>query len=296
MTKKSIKVGVASLGVAAIIATTSMTGAVSAAKQPVNSNSYKEWKFEIGQLIMDQFQIICNAEQINIGNIKVIFKPIFEVIKPITKPQVTPQPTPEVTPQPTPEVTPQPTPEVTPQPTPEVTPQPAPEVTPQPTPEVTPQPTPEVTPQPTPEVTPQPTPEVTPQPTPEAPEENSEFTQVQLDVLNIVNEERAKQGLKASELDAEVSVVATEKARDMAVNNYFSHTSPTYGSPFDMLKLYGVAFSYAGENIAYGQTSAEQVMNDWMNSTGHRANILSGNFTKIGIGFYEGKWVQMFVG
>ncbi len=82
----------------------------------------------------------------------------------------------------------------------------------------------------------------------------------------------------------------------MDVNGYFSHTSPTYGSPFDMMRSYGVTYRYAGENIASGQRTAAQVMNDWMNSSGHRANILNQNFTKIGVGYVNGKWVQMFIG
>ena len=93
--------------------------------------------------------------------------------------------------------------------------------------------------------------------------------------------------------------IANTKAQDMADKNYFSHTSPTYGSPFDMLKQFGVSYSYAGENIAAGQTSAEQVMNDWMNSSGHRANILNANYTQLGVGYVKGgsygtEWVQLF--
>ncbi|MNH43142.1 Cysteine-rich secretory protein family protein [compost metagenome] len=82
----------------------------------------------------------------------------------------------------------------------------------------------------------------------------------------------------------------------MDVNNYFSHTSPTYGSPFDMMRSFGVKYSYAGENIASGQRTPQEVMTAWMNSAGHRANILNGNFTKIGVGYVNGEWVQMFIG
>jgi uncharacterized YkwD family protein len=115
-------------------------------------------------------------------------------------------------------------------------------------------------------------------------------------VVSLVNQERAKAGLSALKSDALLTKVATEKARDMDVNNYFSHTSPTYGSPFDMMRSYGVTYSYAGENIASGQRTPQEVMTAWMNSAGHRANILSANFTKIGVGYVNGEWVQEFTG
>jgi uncharacterized YkwD family protein len=118
----------------------------------------------------------------------------------------------------------------------------------------------------------------------------------QSQVINLVNQERAKAGLSAVKSDALLTKVATEKARDMDVNHYFSHTSPTYGSPFDMMRQFGVTYSYAGENIASGQRTPQEVMTAWMNSPGHRANILSRNFTKIGVGYVNGEWVQMFIG
>lgn len=118
-------------------------------------------------------------------------------------------------------------------------------------------------------------------------------------VLNLVNQERAKQGLKSLQMDDQLNYVATIKAKDMRDNNYFDHNSRTYGSPFDMMQQFGVHYSYAGENIAAGQKSAEQVMNDWMNSSGHKANILNKNYTHLGVGFVEGGsygtyWVQEF--
>lgn len=120
------------------------------------------------------------------------------------------------------------------------------------------------------------------------------------EILNLVNAERKKQGLSALTLNDKLNNIATMKAKDMAVNNYFSHQSPTYGSPFQMLQNYGVTYSYAGENIAGGQRSSQAVMNDWMNSSGHRANILNKNFTQLGVGYYEGGsygtyWVQTFI-
>ena len=117
-------------------------------------------------------------------------------------------------------------------------------------------------------------------------------------VLELVNAERAKNGLSALQMDENVRKVARVKSSDMSQNNYFSHTSPTYGTPFEMLKSYGISYKSAGENIAQGYTSPEAVVNGWMNSSGHRANILNASYTHIGIG-YEANgnyWTQMFIG
>jgi uncharacterized YkwD family protein len=119
-------------------------------------------------------------------------------------------------------------------------------------------------------------------------------------VVELVNQERQKQGLSALQLDTKLSDVAREKSKDMMNKNYFSHTSPTYGSPFDMMKQFGIEYRTAGENIAKGQQTPEEVMNGWMNSDGHRKNILSPNFTHIGVGYVDGGgstyWTQMFIG
>jgi uncharacterized YkwD family protein len=130
-------------------------------------------------------------------------------------------------------------------------------------------------------------------------ERQAEMTQAEA-VLKLVNAERSKAGLQPLTLSDKLTSIANTKAKDMAVKNYFSHQSPTYGSPFDMLKQFGVSFSYAGENIAAGQKTAEEVMNSWMNSSGHKANILNKNYTQIGVGFYRGgqygtEWVQLFI-
>ncbi|NIK75821.1 putative YkwD family protein [Paenibacillus castaneae] len=122
---------------------------------------------------------------------------------------------------------------------------------------------------------------------------NSQFEQ---QVLDLVNQERSKAGLKSLSMNGELSKMAMVKAQDMYDNNYFDHNSPTHGSPFDMMKEYGITYSSAGENIAKGQNSPTQVMNDWMNSPGHRANILKDSFTQIGIAYYNGEWVQEFIG
>lgn len=119
-------------------------------------------------------------------------------------------------------------------------------------------------------------------------------------ILKLVNQERSKQGLQSLTLNWELSRVAKYKSQDMATKNYFNHQSPTYGSPFDMMKNFGISYRSAGENIAAGQKTPQEVMNAWMNSSGHRANILSSNFTQLGVGKVTGGsygiyWTQMFI-
>lgn len=123
---------------------------------------------------------------------------------------------------------------------------------------------------------------------------------VEEEVLSLVNQERSKIGLKPLQMDWELARVARMKSQDMAQKNYFSHTSPTYGSPFDMMKQFGISFRTAGENIASGQTTPKEVMESWMNSQGHRANILKPEYTHLGVGYYRGgsyghMWTQMFI-
>ena len=125
-----------------------------------------------------------------------------------------------------------------------------------------------------------------------------EVSAFEQEVLDLTNAERAKQGLKPLTLDTELSKVARVKSEDMQKNNYFSHTSPTYGSPFDMMEQFGISYRAAAENIAMGQRTPEEVVNAWMNSDGHRKNILSSSYTHIGIGYVENGhyWTQMFIG
>lgn len=129
-------------------------------------------------------------------------------------------------------------------------------------------------------------------------EQGNQLSQFEQEVVTLTNQERAKHGLAALKVDNELSKVAREKSRDMAANGYFDHNSPTYGSPFDMMKKFGVSYSTAGENIAKGQRTPAEVVNAWMNSEGHRANILNGNFTHIGVGYVENGnlWTQQFIG
>ncbi|MBV1820280.1 CAP domain-containing protein [Anaerosalibacter bizertensis] len=120
----------------------------------------------------------------------------------------------------------------------------------------------------------------------------------ELKVVELVNIERKKAGLSPLSYNEELSKVARIKSQDMADKNYFSHNSPTYKDPFTMMKNFGIKYGQAGENIAKGYLSAESVMNGWMNSSGHRANILNSNFKKIGVGYVNKGgttyWTQMF--
>lgn len=152
-------------------------------------------------------------------------------------------------------------------------------------------------------VTPKPTQPATSAPQPAAPSNNTasgKYADFQRRVVELVNSERAKSGLSPLSENASLDNCATVKSEDMVKMNYFSHQSPTYGSPFDMLSKFNIVYSYAGENIAYGQSSAEEVMNGWMNSSGHRANILNVNFTQIGVGIAQKAngqlvWTQQFI-
>jgi uncharacterized YkwD family protein len=135
-----------------------------------------------------------------------------------------------------------------------------------------------------------------------APAENqqtvSQVSAFEQKVVELTNQERAKYGVPALKLDVELSKVARTKSSDMKSKGYFAHNSPTYGSPFDMMKQFGITYRSAGENIAMGQRTPEEVVKAWMNSEGHRKNILNSSFTHIGVGYVgEGNyWTQMFIG
>lgn len=117
------------------------------------------------------------------------------------------------------------------------------------------------------------------------------------EVIRLVNEIRVENGLKALTYDWELSRVARYKSQDMKDNKYFSHTSPVYGTPFQMMKSFGISYRSAGENIAKGYTTPQAVVNGWMNSPGHRANILNASYTHIGVGYVPAGsyWTQMFI-
>ena len=136
--------------------------------------------------------------------------------------------------------------------------------------------------------------------TPSQTENTNGLTADEQEVFNLVNAQRTVVGLAPLSIDIEVQNVARDKAQDMVDNNYFSHTSPIYGSPFDMMKSYGIKYKAAGENIA-GNSSNSGAVNAWMNSEGHKANILSNNYNYTGIGVvsspkYGKIYVQMFIG
>ena len=109
------------------------------------------------------------------------------------------------------------------------------------------------------------------------------LTSIENRMVELVNQERKKNGLQPLKVDWELSRVARIKSQDMVDNNYFSHYSPTYGSPFDMIKNFGINYLYAGENLA-GNSTVERAQTSLMNSSGHRRNILNPNFTYIGVG------------
>lgn len=128
----------------------------------------------------------------------------------------------------------------------------------------------------------------------------SALTEDEQEVLNLINQKRAENGLSELTIDDELQNVARVKAQDMVDNNYFSHNSPTYGSPFDMIKSFGITYKAAGENIA-GNSSNTGAVNAWMNSEGHKENILSKNYNYTGIAVvnspvYGKIYVQMFMG
>ncbi len=129
------------------------------------------------------------------------------------------------------------------------------------------------------------------------PEANSKVQNYENEVIRLVNEIRAQNGLSPLKADWQLSRVARFKSQDMKDKKYFSHQSPTYGSPFEMIKNFGISFKAAGENIAYGYKTPQAVVNSWMNSSGHRANILNSTYNKIGVGYVESGnyWTQMFI-
>lgn len=145
----------------------------------------------------------------------------------------------------------------------------------------------------------------TPQSTQQATEKtetNSNSNQAQVSsviqqVVDLTNAERAKEGLAPLQIDSALTKSAQLKSQDMKDNNYFSHTSPTYGSPFDQMKTLGISYKSAAENIAMGQRTAQEVVQGWMNSAGHRANIMNGSYTHIGVGLSDSGyyWTQQFI-
>lgn len=191
-------------------------------------------------------------------------------------------------------------PETKPEQTPDETPDNAPEEIPEEMPEETPEEQPDETPDNTPQLPEGSRPEETPDNgTEQNPEDNNNGTSqgdFASQVVALVNAERAKQGLSALTIDTKVQQAALVRAKESAQS--FSHTRPNGSSFSTALTEAGVSYRTAGENIAYGQSTPQQVMNAWMNSSGHRANILNANYTTIGVGYTvingTAYWAQLF--
>ncbi len=221
-------------------------------------------------------------------------------LKPETKPEETPEEIPEETPDTTPEQKPDEQPDEIPEEMPEEPPEEQPDETPDETPEETPDEQPEETPDNTPQLPEGSRPEETPDNgTEQNPEDNNNGTSqgdFASQVVALVNAERAKQGLSALTIDTKVQQAALVRAKESAQS--FSHTRPNGSSFSTALTEAGVSYRTAGENIAYGQSTPQQVMNAWMNSSGHRANILNANYTTIGVGYTvingTAYWAQLF--
>ena len=216
-----------------------------------------------------------------------------ECVLPDGAPEETPD-TPEQTPDTKPDAPEQP-PEETPDETPDQ-PDAIPEPDPDP-PEQTPDETPDV-PEQDPGVPPQ-QPEQPPadeSPAPEAPDDSDPQGDFAAQVAALVNAARAEYGLPALTVDAKVQQAAQVRARESAQS--FSHTRPDGSSFSTALTEAGVSYTRSGENIAYGQTTPQQVVQAWMDSAGHRANILDAGFTHIGVGYAvvngTAYWAQLF--
>lgn len=114
------------------------------------------------------------------------------------------------------------------------------------------------------------------------------------EVVRLVNVERTKRGLKPLILHKDLQYTARIKAKEFVVYDYYDHDSPVSGEPEDLVKSHNDAFYFVGENIAQGQITPEEVMYAWMNSPGHRGNILTPQYEYIGVGYYQDNWVQQF--
>ena len=130
------------------------------------------------------------------------------------------------------------------------------------------------------------------------PQLDSTVASYEAEVIRLVNQIRQENGLRPLTANWELSRVARYKSQDMLDQGYFAHNSPTYGSPGQMIRAFGLSYRTAGENIAKGYTTPQAVVNGWMNSSGHRANILNTSYKEIGVGYVASGhyWTQMFMG
>lgn len=164
-------------------------------------------------------------------------------------------------------------------------------LTPRPVPQ--PQPTPQPVPEPQPTPQPQPVPQPVPDPDTTSNERHS-LTSEEIQMIDYVNKARQDAGLQPLQIDPDLAYIARLKSQDMYDNNYFSHDSPTYGSPFDMMTKFGIKYRGAAENIAKNNSVAA-AHNAFMRSQGHKDNILNPIYTHIGVGIHNGYYTQMFI-
>jgi uncharacterized protein YkwD len=123
---------------------------------------------------------------------------------------------------------------------------------------------------------------------------NVGFSDFEQQVVDLTNQERISRGLAPLTINVQLNNAAEQHSQDMVVQNYFSHQGRDGSSPWDRMQSQGYNYSQAAENIAFGQTTAQEVVTDWMNSAGHRQNILDPNLKEIGVGYYNGYWTQDF--
>lgn len=275
------------LALAAVMTAAASAGAadVRVAKINISNSITSQARQQLIQKLMEKFDFSACLPDWDIPS-----------LKPETKPEQTPDETPEEIPEEMPEQTPEEQPDETPDNTPDETPDEQPDEQPDETPDEAPEETPDNTPQ-LPEGS---RPEETPDNgTEQNPEDNNNGTSqgdFASQVVALVNAERAKQGLSALTIDTKVQQAALVRAKESAQS--FSHTRPNGSSFSTALTEAGVSYRTAGENIAYGQSTPQQVMNAWMNSSGHRANILNANYTTIGVGYTvingTAYWAQLF--
>ncbi|MDO4556552.1 MAG: CAP domain-containing protein, partial [Lachnospiraceae bacterium] len=116
------------------------------------------------------------------------------------------------------------------------------------------------------------------------------------DMLQQVNAQRKKAGVPALKLYSPINKTSQIKAKDMYKEQSLSHYSSTLGNVYDQYSKSGIVGSVCGENIARYQIDVKEVMSSWMNSKGHKANILDREYTDLGVGYYKGYWVQQFIG
>ena len=267
------------LALAAVMTAAASAGAadVQVAKINISNSITSQARQQLIQKLMEKFDFSACLPDWDIPS-----------LKPETKPEQTPDETPDEQPDETPEETPDEQPESKPEETPDEIPEETPDEQPEETPDNTPQ-LPEGS-----------RPEETPDNgTEQNPEDNNNGTSqgdFASQVVARVNAERTKQGLSALTIDTKVQQAALVRAKESAQS--FSHTRPNGSSFSTALTEAGVSYRTAGENIAYGQSTPQQVMNAWMNSSSHRANILNANYTTIGVGYTvingTAYWAQLF--